>query len=105
MEQLPYPEQAVICAGYFPDSLPSVPPRFAFVHLDPDLYESVAQGLRIFWPLLVCGGVIFVHDYRSLQFPGAGQAVKEFCREHRLTPLPLPDLHGSALLVKQSEDS
>lgn len=105
LEQLPYPEQAVICAGYFPDSLPSAPPRFAFVHLDPDLYESVAQGLRIFWPLLVCGGVIFVHDYRSLQFPGAGQAVKEFCREHRLTPLPLPDLHGSALLVKQPEDS
>ena len=86
-------------------TLPSALPRFAFVHLDPDLYESVAQGLRIFWPLLVCGGVIFVHDYRSLQFPGAGQAVKEFCREHRLTPLPLPDLHGSALLVKQSEDS
>ncbi len=105
LSRLPHPEQAVICPGHFPDSLPESLPGFALVHLDPDLYEPIRQGLRIFWPLLSPGGAILVHDYRSRQFPGAGEAVREFCDGLGLTPLPLPDLHGSAVLIKQAERS
>lgn len=99
---LPHPEKAIVCRGYFPDTLPSDMPPLAFVSLDPDLYEPTMQGLRAFWPLLVPGGVILIHDYNSAQFEGAGRAVREFCAEHGLMVLPLPDLHGSAVLLKQS---
>ena len=102
--RLPFPEQAVFCSGRFPESLKALKgplPRMALVSLDPDLYEPTRQGLKIFWPALVPGGVLLIHDYNNSQFPGAGEAVREFCTEHRLTPLPLPDLHGSAALIKQ----
>lgn len=106
--RLPRPEQAVFCKGRFPESLQSLPeplPTMALVSLDPDLYEPTRQGLKIFWPLLAPGGIILIHDYNNSQFPGAGEAVREFCRENRLSILPLPDLHGSAALIKQTERS
>lgn len=98
---LPYPERAVFCPGHFPDTLPDDLPPLVFVSLDPDLYEPTLAGLRAFWPKLVPGGVILVHDYNSTQFKGAGQAVRMFCEEQRLMALPLPDLHGSVVLMKQ----
>lgn len=98
---LPHPEQAVFCPGHFPESLPDELPQFAFVSLDPDLYEPVWQGLHTFWPRLSKGGVILIHDYNSTQFPGAGKAVRRFCAENDLMVLPLSDLHGSAVLMKQ----
>ncbi len=99
--RLPYPEQAIFCPGHFPETLPDDLPPMAFVSLDPDLYEPTLAGLRAFWPKLVPGGVLLIHDYNSAQFQGAGQAVRTFCEEHHLMVLPLPDLHGSAVLMKQ----
>lgn len=98
---LPYPKQAVFCPGHFPESLPQTLPSFVFVSLDPDLYEPVRQGLQTFWPRLSKGGVILIHDYNSTQFPGVGKAVRRFCEENSLMVLPLSDLHGSAVLIKQ----
>lgn len=103
LSRLPYPKQAVVCRGYFPDTLPPDLPPLVFVSLDPDLYEPTLQGLRAFWRRLVPGGVILIHDYNSSQFEGAGKAVRLFCEEERLMLLPLPDLHGSAVLLKQTE--
>lgn len=100
--RLPHPKQAVFCRGHFPDTLPADLPPLAFVSLDPDLYEPIYWGLRAFWPKLVPGGVILIHDYNSAQFEGAKKAVQHFCQEHHLMILPLPDLHGSAVLLKQS---
>ncbi|HBN57369.1 MAG TPA: hypothetical protein DD414_11405 [Lachnospiraceae bacterium] len=102
LSRLPFPGQAVLCKGYFPDTLPEDLPPLAFVNLDPDLYEPTLQGLYVFWPKLVPGGAIMIHDYNSAQFEGAGKAVRVFCDENKLTALPLPDLHGSAVLIKQS---
>lgn len=98
---LPHPESTVFCPGHFPESLPEELPQFAFVSLDPDLYEPVWQGLCTFWSRLSKGGVILIHDYNSTQFPGAGKAVRRFCDENDLMVFPLSDLHGSAVLVKQ----
>lgn len=103
--RLPHPERAVFCQGHFPDSLPPHLPPLAFVSLDPDLYEPTLTGLRAFWPKLVPGGMILIHDYNSTQFEGAGKAVRSFCREQHLTVLPLADLHGSAVLLKQNGKS
>lgn len=98
--RLPHPEQAVFCQGRFPDTLPCDLPPLVFASLDPDLYEPTLAGLHAFWPVLVPGGVILIHDYSSAQFEGVKKAVQSFCREQRLMPLPLADLHGSAILMK-----
>ncbi len=101
LSRLPHPEQAVLCPGYFPETLPEDLPELAFVSLDADLYEPTRQGLLAFWPRLVPGGIILIHDYNSTQFEGAGRAVREFCTENHLMTVPLADLHGSAVLLKQ----
>ena len=74
---------------------------YALVSLDPDLYRPAADGLRFFWDRLSIGGVILIHDYTSFQYPGIRRAVDEFCDREGLTVIPLPDLHGTAILLKQ----
>lgn len=104
--KLPHPEQAVFCKGYFPESLEQLDeelPRLALVSLDPDLYEPVYQGLTVFYPRLSVGGAIVIHDYNSVQFPGVKKAVEQYCEENNLFVVPLMDLHGSAVLLKQCE--
>ena len=75
--------------------------RYVMVSLDADLYEPTRQGLKYFYPRLVKGGVIVIHDYNSAQFEGVRKAVREYCEENGLIPVPLCDLHGTAVLVKQ----
>jgi O-methyltransferase len=104
--RLPHPEQAVFVEGHFPESVRDLPEEsYAFVSLDPDLYAPMVAGLAYFWPRLSAGGEILIHDYRSLQFPGVGRAVEEFCRRKHLMVVPLMDLHGSCVLLKQGENA
>jgi O-methyltransferase len=53
--------------------------------------------------MLSDGGMILINDCDSLQFPGVSRAVGEFCRDRGLYVIPLNDLHGSAILLKQGE--
>ncbi len=99
--RLPFPERAVFQKGYFPDSVEGVEEHFAFVSLDADLYQPIYEGLRYFYPRMNRGGYILIHDYNSLQFRGAGNAVKQYCSENDLFIVPLSDVHGSAVLIKQ----
>ncbi len=101
--RLQYPEQAVFCQGYFPESLSQLEelPKLALVSLDPDLYAPVYHGLKTFYPKLSPGGAILIHDYNSVQFPGVKKAVEKYCEEENLFVVPLMDLHGSAVLIKQ----
>lgn len=64
--------------------------------------SGVVAGLRAFWPKLVSGGMILVHDYNSFQFEGVKKTVQLFCREKGLPALPLAGLHGSAILLRQA---
>jgi hypothetical protein len=41
--------------------------RYAFVHLDVDLYRSTYDGLAFFYPRMVRGGVLISHDYFDLE--------------------------------------
>ena len=103
LNRLPYPEKAIICKGRVPDvlnELETPPPQFAAISLDTDLYEPTYQGLKFFYLRLSKGGLILVHDYNSTQFPGVGEAVRRFCLEEGVFPVPLSDLHGTAMLVK-----
>ena len=40
-------------------------PSFCFVSIDTDLYKPTYVGLSEFYPKLVKGGVIIIHDYNS----------------------------------------
>ena len=75
--------------------------RFCLVSLDADLYAPILSGLIFFYPRLVPGGMILLHDYNNERFRGARQAVEEFEKQYgRLCLVPLCDLHGSAVIVK-----
>lgn len=103
---LPHPEQAVFVKGHFPESASSLPEtRYAFVSLDPDLSAGAEAGLEYFWPRLSEGGVMILHDYTSLQYPGVREAADRFCRKHGVYLIPLADLHGSAVFLKQGGGS
>jgi O-methyltransferase len=91
--------------GFFPESAPAflTQKKFAFVHLDADLYDPILAGLGFFYGKVVPGGVILVHDYNS--WLGARKAVTEFFRDKPETPIPMPDKSGSALIVKLAPSS
>ena len=86
--------------GFFPETFTSelLKERFAFVHLDADLYEPMLAGLRKFYPLLSPGGIIVAHDYNA--WIGSRKAVDEFCAEIGIIPIPMPDKSGSCVILK-----
>lgn len=99
-ERLPFPDRAVFRVGYFPETAAGLEERFAVVSLDADLYKPLLDGLRYFYPRMAHGGYIIVHDYNNSRFPGARQAVRQFCEEHRVFVVPLSDLHGTGVIVR-----
>lgn len=88
--------------GMFPDSVTEEmkQDRFSFISIDCDIYIPIIEGLKFFWPRMVPGGVIFVHDYSSGYWSGATKAVDEFCRDYGVCGILLPDLAGSYALAK-----
>ena len=98
-QRLPHPWRAVFHKGYFPATFNGCEEKtFAFVSVDADLYAPTAAALPLFFDRLSPGGVLLVHDVNSTQFSGAGKAVREFCAERGLLPMPVCDLHGSVVL-------
>lgn len=96
---MPHKEKCVIKKGYFPDSF-DVKEKLAFVSLDLDFYETTKKGLEKVYPQLSEGGYIMVHDYNNLAFTETHNAVTEFCRENHVVCVPVPDVAGTAVLVK-----
>lgn len=88
--------------GRFPETAARVPDdlRFAFVHLDCDLYEPMRAGLEFFHPRLSSGGSILIHDYGSGGWPGVKRACDEFAHAVGARLVLLPDKAGSALLSR-----
>lgn len=90
--------------GMFPDSITTEmrDDLYAFVSIDCDLYEPITEGLKFFWPRMVPGGMIFIHDYSSGHWPGVTRAVDEFCTQNGIAGSLLPDLAGSYMLTRQA---
>jgi O-methyltransferase len=92
LNKMRYPEQCIVKKGYFPDTAIGLEDNFAFVSLDPDLYQPMLEGLRYFYPRLTPGGFLFVHDFFNDAYTGIGHAVVEFIKENRnILPVPLGD--------------
>lgn len=100
---LPHPEQAAFHKGFFPDTFAGCEENvFCLVSVDADLYAPTTAALLLFYDRLAPGGALILHDVNSLQYTGAGKAVDEFCRSRGIYPVPLCDLHGTVVLMKQS---
>ena len=100
LKLMPHPQQCRPVKGFFPESAKDIEERFVFVSLDTDLYEPIYNGLRFFYPRLVSGGYIFVHDFNNEVYKGTREAVQKFCLEQNINFLPIPDLGGSVIIMK-----
>ena len=78
--------------------------RYALVHIDCDLYAPVKSALSYFYPRLVPGGFLVVHDYSSLHWNGAERAVDEFFADLSESVVPITDSAGS-VVVRKLRDS
>lgn len=100
LKLMPFPQKCNPVIGFFPDSAKRIDDNFVFVSLDADLYEPIYNGLQFFYPKLVSGGYIFIHDFNNEAYKGARKAVEQFCEEFKINYLPIPDVGGSAVILK-----
>jgi hypothetical protein len=95
--------------GYFPETAMQIPSdaRFCLVHIDCDLYAPISSALEYFYPRMIPGGYIIVHDYTSLHWNGAEKAVDEFFADKPEPVITLPDGAGSVVIrkIRQSKSS
>lgn len=98
---LPHPEKAVFKVGYFPETASDMNDRFIFVNLDCNVYQPTLEGLNFFWPRMVSGGVILVHDY-ICRYPQVWQAmrraVNEFSQNQQVRYIPIGDVMSVAFV-------
>ena len=91
--------RVAIHTGWIPEAFGELPDtKWAFVHLDVDLYAPTLASLEYFYPRLTQGGVIVCDDYSAPLFPGAHRAWDEFCAEHDLPYVVLDT--GQSVIIK-----
>lgn len=95
--KMPHPDKCIIRKGFFPETATGIDDNFVFVNLDLDLYKPTLEGLRFFYPRMVSGGIIIVHDYLSTGYEGVKAAVKEFEAEQNVYPFPIADRWSIAI--------
>ena len=98
MKKMAHPDQIVVCKGMFPETATGADDKYVFVSLDPDLYAPVLAGLEYFYPRLVHGGAIFVHDFFSNEDPGVRRAVTEFLQKEHIAMTPIGDFRTLAIV-------
>ncbi|MEX3967943.1 TylF/MycF/NovP-related O-methyltransferase [Paraburkholderia sp. EG286B] len=98
-------EQTIFVEGRFPDTAARLPDdgTYALVHIDCDLGEPMAEGLKYFYPRVRPGGFIIMHDYNSLYWDGAEMAIDQFFSDKPESIVPLPDLCGSVVVRKNKQ--
>lgn len=86
--------------GLIPSTLESVKDkRFAFVHVDVDLYQTTKDCLNFFYNRLTRGGVMIFDDYGWTFFKESEKkAVDEFFEDKPETPIALQT--GQAFVIK-----
>lgn len=100
IEKMQYLEQIEIKQGYFPESLNGLEDIFKFVSIDVDFEESIYHALEYFYPRMVRGGYIFVHDYNS-SLRGVEKAVDRYESQYGfLNKMPLCDANGTLVIMK-----
>ena len=91
LEKMKKPENCIIRKGYFPDTATGIDGAFSLVSLDCDLYKPILAGLEFFYPKLVPGGYIFIHDFGSYHYEEVKKAVFEYCEKVQAPIFPIVD--------------
>ena len=100
LSKMEHKENCIVRKGWFPQTAEGIDDKFCFVSLDADLYQPTLAGLEFFYPRLVNGGVIMIHDFNNDEFSGVREAVKEFCTKNYTGYVCLTDTCGSAVIVR-----
>lgn len=99
--RLTYKNNVIFKKGYFPDTFDLYNEKFAFVSIDLNLYQPVKCALDLFYERMQEGGYILVSDYYAPFYAGTKKAIDDWCKEHKVCIVPVADLYGSALIVKE----
>ncbi|MDR2407733.1 MAG: TylF/MycF family methyltransferase [Bacteroidales bacterium] len=103
LKNMYYPKNCIIKKGYFPDTAKGLEnEKFCFVSIDVDLYDPIYNSLEFFYPRLVNGGYLFIHEYNQQYFPGVNDAVKDYEKNSNtsLKKVPLADFGGTLIVSK-----
>ena len=93
-------ENLVFHLGIFPATTSGLEKeRFALVNIDADLYHPTKNGLEFFYPRLLPGGVILIHDYNE-KWDGVVRAVNEFSLTIPEHLIQIPDMEGSIMIIR-----
>lgn len=99
-EKMPYKQMVEIRKGYFPNSAKGIEDSFCFVNLDMDLYKPTYEGIVFFYPRMISGGIILIHDYFSDAYSNVRQAVEDYEKNYsvRLITIPIGDDMSIAIM-------
>lgn len=99
-KRMPHLQQCEFHVGYFPASAEGIDDNFCFVNLDTDLYQPILAGLEFFFPQMVDGGIILVHDYFNPSLPGVRKAIEDFENKAgtRIRKFPIADYCSLAVV-------
>lgn len=90
LDKMTTPQNCIIKKGYFPDTAMGLEESFMFVNLDMDLYKPIFEGITYFYPRMVTGGIILIHDYFSEAYPNVALAVADFEKNNGVTFKMMP---------------
>lgn len=76
--------------GHFPQTANGIEDYFCFVNLDFDLYQPILEGLRFFYPKMIPGSVILIHDYYHIGLPGVKDAISDYENELKIKLIKFP---------------
>ena len=102
VNRMPYKEMCVVRKGLFPSTAMGLDDvKYGFVSLDVDFGDSTLHGLEYFYPCLIQGGYIFIHDYNHPALFGVKEAVKKYeeTNDIILCKVPLPDSNGTLVII------
>jgi O-methyltransferase len=80
---------------------------FALALLDVDKFEATLAGLRFFYPRVVPGGYLFIHDYNNSRESDRGvrRSVNHFLSDKPERLIEIPDTWGSIVFRKLNSQS
>jgi O-methyltransferase len=85
--------------GWLPDTFVGLESqRYAFAHIDVDLYQPTLDSCAYFYPRLTPGGVLLFDEYGFAAGHGEKVAVDEYFADKRERPIAL--ITGQALVLK-----
>jgi O-methyltransferase len=94
-----FSEMLNINPGWIPETFNDLEAnRYAFVHIDVDLYQSNWDCCEYFHPRMVSGGVMLFDEYGFAAARGEKEAIDKFFADKPESPMTLPT--GQALVLK-----